>query len=102
MALSGHPDTLNECLLLGVKRTLRGPAVMSVCDPKRTLSNLTWPLPACWLGTATMPGLRYGRTVMPKTKISAQDIVALSKKEGFLAKRSMWFSRHRRRASNRS
>src|SRR6516165_6877379 len=38
LAQSGHPDTLNQCLLLGVKRTWRGPNAMSAFDPKRTLS----------------------------------------------------------------
>ena len=34
---SVHPDTLNQCLLLGVKRTLVGDVAMSASDPKRTL-----------------------------------------------------------------
>jgi ABC-type uncharacterized transport system substrate-binding protein len=29
-------ETLNQCPLLGAKRTLRGPAAMSAFDPKRT------------------------------------------------------------------
>ena len=36
MAQSGHSDTFNQCLLLGVKRTLIGSAPMSAFDPKRT------------------------------------------------------------------
>jgi len=36
LAQSRHPDTLNECPLLGVKRTSRGQALMSAFDPKRT------------------------------------------------------------------
>jgi hypothetical protein len=38
------------------------------------------------IGSATMLRPRYGRTAMTKTKVSAEDIVTLSKKEGFLAK----------------
>src|SRR6516162_8500119 len=34
----GHPDTLNRCPLLGVKRTLRQLVAMSAFDPKRTLA----------------------------------------------------------------
>ena len=37
LAQSGHLDPLNQCPLLGVKRTLRGGAAMSAFDPKRTL-----------------------------------------------------------------
>src|SRR6516225_9820253 len=36
LAQSGHPDTLNQCPLLGVKRTLTGRAPMSAFDPNRT------------------------------------------------------------------
>ena len=35
LAHSGHRDMLNQCPLLGVKRTLRGRASMSANDPKR-------------------------------------------------------------------
>jgi hypothetical protein len=35
-AQSGHPDLLNQCPLLGVKRTSRFDRVMSASDPKRT------------------------------------------------------------------
>src|SRR6516165_553047 len=39
LAQSGHPDALNQCPLLGVKRTSRGHAPMSgFFDPKRTLA----------------------------------------------------------------
>jgi hypothetical protein len=37
MAQSGHTDPLNQCLLLGVKRTLLQLTSMSAFDPKRTL-----------------------------------------------------------------
>src|SRR5262249_53511730 len=36
LAQSRHPDALNQCPLLGVKRTLVGGATMSAFDPKRT------------------------------------------------------------------
>ena len=36
LAQSGHRDALNQCPLLGVKRTLIGGAPMSAIDPKRT------------------------------------------------------------------
>ena len=36
LAKSRHPNSLNECPLLGVKRTLVGDAAMSASDPKRT------------------------------------------------------------------
>jgi hypothetical protein len=36
---SGHAGRLNECLLLGVKRTLPEPAPMSAFDPKRTSAS---------------------------------------------------------------
>ena len=36
MAQSGHPATLNQCPLSGVKRTFFQLAAMSVIDPKRT------------------------------------------------------------------
>ena len=36
LAQSGHLDTLNQCLLLGVKRTLVLHSAMSAFDPKRT------------------------------------------------------------------
>src|SRR5262249_6662046 len=36
LALSGRPDTLSQCPLLGVKRTFIQPASMSAIDPKRT------------------------------------------------------------------
>ena len=36
LAQSGHPDVLNRCPLLRVKRTLLGRAPMSAYDPKRT------------------------------------------------------------------
>src|SRR5262249_7865668 len=39
LALSGHLDPLNQCPLLGVKRTLCGRAAMSAFDPKRTFSR---------------------------------------------------------------
>ena len=39
LAQSGHPNTLNQCLLLGVKRTSRGRAPMSAFDPKWTLGH---------------------------------------------------------------
>src|SRR5262245_31790772 len=35
MALSGHPNVLNHCPLLGVRRTSDGCGAMSVFDPKR-------------------------------------------------------------------
>src|SRR6516225_1775360 len=38
LAQSGHPDTLNQCPLLGVKRTLVSRSAMSAFDPKRTYS----------------------------------------------------------------
>jgi hypothetical protein len=37
LAQSGHPDTWNQCPLLGVKRTSTGANPMSAFDPKRTL-----------------------------------------------------------------
>src|SRR5262249_6810896 len=37
LAQSGHPDTLDPCPLLGVKRTLILHSAMSAFDPKRTL-----------------------------------------------------------------
>jgi len=40
LAQSGHPDALNQCPLLGVKRTSSGLDPMSAYDPKRTLSAL--------------------------------------------------------------
>jgi hypothetical protein len=39
LALSGHPKTLNQCPLSGVKRTLHGRAPMSAFDPKRTFNR---------------------------------------------------------------
>src|SRR5262249_940651 len=36
LAQSGRPDALNQCPLLGVKRTLRRRTPMSAFDPKRT------------------------------------------------------------------
>src|SRR5262249_10601807 len=38
LAQSGHSDTLNQCPLSEVKRTLVGGAGMSAFDPKRTLA----------------------------------------------------------------
>jgi hypothetical protein len=35
LAQSGHLDTLNQCPLLGVKRTSQFAGVMSASDPKR-------------------------------------------------------------------
>ena len=40
MAQSGHPDPLNQCPLLGVKRTSDGGASMSAFDPKRTSADI--------------------------------------------------------------
>jgi hypothetical protein len=37
LAQSGHPNRLNQCPLLGVKRTSVVPSPMSAFDPKRTL-----------------------------------------------------------------
>ena len=39
LAQSGHLDTLNLCLLLGVKRTCCRHALMSAFDTKRTLAS---------------------------------------------------------------
>jgi hypothetical protein len=39
LAQSGHRDALNQCPLLGVKRTSVGDAAMSAFDPKRTLAT---------------------------------------------------------------
>ena len=39
LAQSGHPYTLCQCPLLGVKRTSRGHALISAFDPKRTLGS---------------------------------------------------------------
>jgi hypothetical protein len=39
MAQSGHPNTLNQCLLLGVKRTLPKRPLMSAFDPKRDIRS---------------------------------------------------------------
>ena len=39
LAHSGHPDALNQCPLLGVKRTSLGHASMSAFDPKRTFGR---------------------------------------------------------------
>jgi hypothetical protein len=36
LAQSGHPETLNQCPLLGVKRTSPKRPAMSAFDPKRT------------------------------------------------------------------
>ena len=36
LAQSGHPGALNQCLLLGVKRTRRRPAPKSALGQKRT------------------------------------------------------------------
>ena len=41
LAQSGYPDTLNQCLLLGVKRTSCRDTPMSANDPKRTWPSLT-------------------------------------------------------------
>jgi hypothetical protein len=40
LAQSGHPDTLSQCPLLGVKRTSIGSTAMSAFDPKRTSLSL--------------------------------------------------------------
>jgi hypothetical protein len=40
LAQSGHRDTLNQCLLLGVKRTSQECAAMSASDPKADISRL--------------------------------------------------------------
>src|SRR5262249_50732928 len=42
LAQSGHPDTLNQCPLLGVNRTLRGRTPMSAFDPKRAFPSSPW------------------------------------------------------------
>jgi hypothetical protein len=39
LAQSGHPDTLDQCPLLGVKRTCKVSGLMSAFDPKRTLAS---------------------------------------------------------------
>src|SRR6516165_512918 len=39
LAQSGHPETLNQCPLLGVKRTFNRSPAMSAYDPKRTLAS---------------------------------------------------------------
>jgi hypothetical protein len=36
LAQSGHVDVVNQCPLLGVKRTSRLESIMSTFDPKRT------------------------------------------------------------------
>jgi uncharacterized MAPEG superfamily protein len=43
LAQSGHPDTLTQCPLSGVKRTSRGHASMSASDPKRTSPSSSIP-----------------------------------------------------------
>src|SRR5262249_29356397 len=42
LAQSGHPQALNQCPLLGVKRTLRGRTPMSAFDPKRAFPSSPW------------------------------------------------------------
>jgi len=64
LAQSGHQTVVRQCLFLGVKRTSD--------FGQHQLKIIKMP--------------RHGRTAMAKTKVSARDIVALSKKEGFLAK----------------
>src|SRR5262249_30246313 len=51
LAQSGHPNGLNQCPLLGVKRTLIRGAPMSAFDPKRTSAALPAcaAAPAAWL-----------------------------------------------------
>ena len=52
LAQSGHPDALNQCPLLGVKRTLVAPPPMSAFDPKRT-----WRRPAKITGSERFKSL---------------------------------------------
>jgi hypothetical protein len=40
LAQSGHSDTLNQCPLLGAKRTFSRSLAMSAFDPKRTFASL--------------------------------------------------------------
>src|SRR6516225_5421723 len=53
LAQSGHSDCAQQCPLSGVKRTLRGRALMSAFDPKRTLK----------IGDNVVGAYRYGASV---------------------------------------
>jgi hypothetical protein len=53
LAQSEHPDALNQCPLLGVKRTLPKRPPMSAFDPKRTLIRLGGGLVISEGGTST-------------------------------------------------
>jgi hypothetical protein len=56
---SGHPDALNQCPLLGVKRTSRGQALMSAFDPKRTFARSAGAVGASVLRKTNEEGLRF-------------------------------------------
>src|SRR5262249_52421923 len=62
LAQSGHHTPLNQCPLLGVNRTLRGQALMSAFDPKRT-----------WVTTsmATLPR-QFGRAEWSRSRPRAR------------------------------
>jgi hypothetical protein len=47
LALSGHRDGVEGCLLLGVKRTSQTRAPVSANDPQRSWCFLVWPI--CWV-----------------------------------------------------
>jgi len=42
LAQNEHPNTLDQCPLLGVKRTSHKPRTMSAFDPKRTLASFRY------------------------------------------------------------
>src|SRR6516165_4914675 len=67
LAQSGHLDTLNQCPLSGVKRTLLGHCGMSAFDPKRTS-------PACG-GNATHTLLLRLTVSFPTYRFCARDSV---------------------------
>jgi hypothetical protein len=55
MARSGHPDTVNQCPLSGVKRTSAELSEMSAYDPKQTSSRHSY---VPWLKSVEFFGTR--------------------------------------------
>jgi hypothetical protein len=80
MAQSGHPNSLNRCPLLGVKRTSTGTNPMSAFDPKRTLSKSFAGTPIefdqIWFQTASASRIRF--VIASGCEISARWLASIS------------------------
>ena len=75
MALTGHPDTLNQCPLLGVKRTLPKRTPMSAFDPKRTELAALAPDVILAVGSAGLPAVLQATQTVPIVFVVVPDPV---------------------------